>query len=192
MRNLACRYSGRVPASRLPVVPPDAHSMNRPASPEAHPRRGAGRSVPITYEDHLVVPDALATTIKTTSPAAWRCTLAWCWPATASEAGAVAYIYDLRLYTTSGRDVLRDLLVPLPGFRSADPAPCPATQSERGRSSLRSQARRSCRVCAADCGAGRTRGRAQIPEFWRSWPAQVIGLARCRVNLVGWGGLRGG
>jgi hypothetical protein len=55
--------------------------------------------VPIANENRLVVPDALATTIKTASPASWRCTLAWCWPATASETGAVAYIYHLRSYT---------------------------------------------------------------------------------------------
>jgi hypothetical protein len=32
---------------------PDAHSMNRPASSEGHPQRR--RSVPIAYEDRLVV-----------------------------------------------------------------------------------------------------------------------------------------
>jgi hypothetical protein len=35
------------------------------------------RSVPIAYEDRLVVADALGTTIKRTSMASWRCPLAW-------------------------------------------------------------------------------------------------------------------
>src|SRR6266496_6522014 len=53
------------------------------------PARAAAPSMPIAYEDRLVVP---GTTIKLTSSACWRGPLAWRQRTTASGAGAVTYI----------------------------------------------------------------------------------------------------
>src|SRR6266487_4006509 len=69
--------------------------MSRPESPRrarrpVRPQRR--RSVPIAYEDRLVVPDTLGTTIKLTSSASWRGPLAWRQRTTASGAGC-CHIY---------------------------------------------------------------------------------------------------
>src|SRR2546430_12025581 len=47
---------------------PDARSMNRTASLEAHPAAAWAGVYPITYEDRLVKPDTLGTTIKLSFP----------------------------------------------------------------------------------------------------------------------------
>jgi len=90
--------------------------------------------------------------IKTASPASWRCTLPWCWPTTASETGAVAYIYDLRSYTcfetcwSPSRASDQRTRLPLATARGAG---CPATQSERGRGFLSARRHAERRIGAA-------------------------------------------
>jgi len=106
---------------------PDAHSMNRPASPEAHPAAAGGRSVPIANENRLVVPDTLGTTIKLTSSASWRGPLAWRQRATASGAGVVTYIHPAVV-------TCPEIRWPPQGFWFSGPAPCRYSQPRAGRS----------------------------------------------------------
>ena len=83
----------------------------------------AGRSVPITYEDRLVVPDTLGTTIKLSfleGPARFV-------PTDYSQGGRCSH-----LYRAGRRDVPQDPLAP--GFWLSGPIPSRYSQSRAGRS----------------------------------------------------------
>jgi hypothetical protein len=97
------------PRRRQP--PQRMHPPGRPRSAQQRTSQRRAPSVPIASENRLVVSDGLATTIKVTSSATWRCPLAGRRWATAS--GQV-----LRpIYRACLRDVPRDLLLPIPGSR---------------------------------------------------------------------------
>jgi len=87
----AGRSTGIHPSSPTPAALRCPAGIARSAQHRASPRRLPG--VPIANENRLVVPDALATTIKSTSSATRRRPLAWRRRTTASGAGAVTYIW---------------------------------------------------------------------------------------------------
>src|SRR2546430_11764589 len=78
-------------------------------------RRSGAESVPIVYEDRLVVPDTLGTTIKLTSSASWGpARLA---PTDYRQRGRCCHLY-------LGPTVVTCLQIPLPpGFWFSGPAP---------------------------------------------------------------------
>jgi hypothetical protein len=127
--------------------PHPAEALHRPAHPAEHPIRlhdqlraladGGSRApqcVPIANEERLVVPDALATTIKSTSSATRRRPLAWRRRTTVSGVGAVTHIgptvvtcLEIRWPRASG------LADRLPLVYSQPRAGRSATECERGR-----------------------------------------------------------
>jgi len=98
------------------------------------------RSVPIAYGDRLVVPDALATTIKLTSSATRRRPLAWRRRDMVNGTGAVAHIYRGPAVVTCLEICCSLSLLLVSGSAPSGysrPGPgCPATQCERGRGPL--------------------------------------------------------
>src|SRR5436189_1863479 len=71
------RWDSDSPSTRHDRSSPPMLQHESPGESGGPRSRSAGRSVPITYEDRLVVPDTLGTAIKLTSSASCRGPLAW-------------------------------------------------------------------------------------------------------------------
>jgi hypothetical protein len=107
--------TGQAHRIRSPPRPPPLQAPKHLRSRHESPRRvrrpipsQLRRGMPVAREDRLVVPDGLATTIKTTRSATWRCPLAG-----ADGRRPAGRCCDLSIYRACRRDAPRDLLLPI-------------------------------------------------------------------------------
>ena len=148
----------------------------------AQPRRPAPRTrcVPIANENRLVVPDALATTIKRNSSAAWRCRLHG---ADRQQRGQVLEsIHGLPPRRASSSAAPHPGLVVsgrLP-LAAVWPVPCPATQRERESRLLSAGGRAYRRIGASEGDADRLGLYAQIILIWVVAPVPLSRSALVR------------
>ena len=168
MRSSNARYSatGRLPRCSQHGSPGES------GGPSSLQRR---RSVPIGYEDRLVVPDTLGTTIKLTNSASWR----------ADRLAPADYSQRVRcsqpIYRTGRRDVPRDPLAP-GGFWFSGPAPRRYSQP---------RARRPATECERSRGLSALPGTPNADYEWLPDTLAMLIVAlrlsvRCCCGLSGW------